>query len=267
MEDSENSYFNKNGVRCCMLSEKMRNDHLQKFLAYHSFYIGQQDNKTVLYLEFNGDEEILSIVKFPNEYKHKLVWKKLEELTEEFKDLSHLNGLEMSENFTYSFIKVNKLDEVDILTVSFLKFLSYQLFTEELLPWKVNNGNSFTLLSMFQKELLCKDTECQFYLNGNVYEPLIGEKSRKSLYIELASRIFSKHSNENSKVIHFNFKQGDRDVLTALSGVKTFYTIEEYEKFEDFCDEKEGFVHFVFDTYVPGTDKILISAYNKIPAE
>ena len=129
-------------------------------------------------------------------------------------------------------------------------------------------------LSCYQKDVLfSKDNNIKFdfYPTDNGYEvALIDENQKYNIMCRIADNVFKildkeksdEQESSNKKVTVLKFKNGDRDVLSAIAGTirYKFYEVEDVDNYKDqdyYEKLKEGENPILFLSYIPDTDKLL----------
>lgn len=268
------TYPSQKGVKSFKFeSDRKRQICIENFLAFHSFDIGNNEDKNkFLYLLFNGDYEVYQAMLDPEKYKKKIVWKDdfeegiLKTMAEGLKDVE--------EPFTKVIIRVNQLDDEQLLYALPFTIRPFELYCEVPLPWVIKNKYEQPMvvnLSCFQKEIfLNKGLKIDFYPTETGLEPIILDQEKKNgIFSEIMNRVenfIEKEKEENEqeekegKVTVLKFKNGEKDIISALTGTikYKFHEIVDLEtlKNEVYYDKlKENSVLIL--TYVPNSEKLL----------
>ena len=270
------TYPSQKGVKSFKFeSDRKRQICIENFLAFHSFDIGNNEDKNkFLYLLFNGDYEVYQAMLDPEKYKEKIVWKDdfeegiLKTMAEGLKDVE--------EPFTKVIIRVNQLDDEQLLYALPFTIRPFELYGEVPLPWVVKNKYDQPMvvnLSCFQKEIfLNKEMKVDFYPTENGIEPIILDQEIKNvMFEEIMTRVenfikkeqedlFIPEQEDDKKVTVLKFKNGEKDILSAKMGTIK-YKFHEIVNLETLKDEKY-FDKLKKDSililvYVPNSDKLL----------
>jgi len=270
------SYTNSKGEKAVkFVDDKFRLKCLENFLAFHSFEIGNPTKDlpdgSVLYLLFNGDQDVAYSMANPTKSKDRMSWVSSSDFAEGSDMRKMVDEMKTKEpSFTNVIIQVNRFNDDQILHMFPFKFRSFELYTEVLLPWVLENKYKqpmIVYLSCFQYDVFFpKDNngvKVDFYPTENGLEPIIIDEEKKcSIIANIASRIDEKEPIGDDGVIVFRFKSGDRDILSAWAG-NIRYKCYEIATIEDFKDEpiydklKESAKPIVVYSYLPGTDQQL----------
>lgn len=223
------TYLNDKGVKAVKFSDdKFRLKCIENFLAAHSFEIGNpsepRPDESILYISFNGDQEVSDAMLNPLKNKDKLVWK----LVSDFDENSNMRKIAEEMKVTDKFfvnviIRVNKFDEDTLMYLFPFKFKPFELYTEVILPWILENKDKKPLivyLSCFQYDVFFpKDgngLKVDFYPTPNGHEPIIIDEDKKcSIIANIGSRVDQLENPDEDDIMVFRFKGGDKDILNA----------------------------------------------------
>lgn len=287
------TYTNNNGIKTYNFEkEEKRNICIETFLAFYSLEIEQFDannleNTLPLYLLFNGDRELYDAMIDPSKYKDKLIWN-YNGGTEENQDKTYLSMVEslkdIKKPFTGVIIRVNKLDEDSLLYIYPIKIRPFELYAEVPLPWIINKYNQqlIVYLSRFQKDLFFdkknedENIEVDFYpTDDGVLEPIINDKNIKNkIFQDIIIRLLEYYTKERinidpKHVIVLNFKNGDKDVLSAWVGTirYKYHNIVHIDTLKDqpYYDKllnPDDMISVLIIAYTPGTEIPLYTAFN-----
>jgi hypothetical protein len=270
------SYVNSKGEKAVkFIDDKFRLKCIENFLAFHSFEIGNPTNEipdgAVLYLQFNGDQDVAYSMANPIQSKDRMSWKVASDFDEGSDMRNMVDEMKNKEpTFTNVIIRINRFNDDDIMYLFPFKFRSFELYTEVILPWVLENKYKQPMvvyLSCFQYDVFFPKNgdgvKVDFYPTDNGYEPIIVDEEKKcSIIANIASRIDEKESVGDAGVIVFHFKSGDRDILSAWAGNIRYKCYEistiDYFKDEPIYDKlKESAKPIVVYSYLPGTDQQL----------
>lgn len=281
---------------------------IEKFLSFYSQRIGElllessknenDEGKSFLFLEYNGDEEVLDSMTNATENAGRLdinnisaFIKRLESQTEKSNEdsiiLENIKSIQNSkmndEGFYPVFICVRRHNMKDFLYTNLIKVNPLQLYTESLLPWlvkvsnKENNEGSekkvWVNLSMFQKKYADED-KLVYYKTSEGLEPAIIKEDEKSKLINTIiknckdSQMFT---SKKYQAIAFDFGNGFRDVLSLYAGIRTktttirFCDLASFSKDPFYNKIKEdfdnGYTPLLFFVYAPKTKNIIDLSY------
>ncbi len=256
-------YINKNGVKCpCFTNETKRKICIEKFLAFHSYEIGNSKKEGVLYLLFNGDKELYNAMLEPEKYKNKIEWRSEFEdelISKMFKEVKY------EKSNIPIFLHVKRLDEDDTLYISSFYINSFELYNEVIFPWKIQNKYNQSMivyLSKFEKDFLLNgEIKIDFYPTDEGLEPIIIDEEKKKLMLNQIIKKYQCFKEENQITV-FKFKNGDKDILKAFIGILNVQCCENIEieklKNQEYYKELIKFKDPVlFLTYIPRSDKLL----------
>ena len=181
--------------------------------------------------------------------------------------------------FTPVIVRITRLDEDSTLYISAFHIHTFQLYAEVPLPWTIKNKYDqpmLVYLSRFQKELFFeKGVKVDFYPTERGLEPIIIDLEKRDNIIKQISHnvleFLKKEEKEEqdltNKVVVLKFKNGERDVISALVGTISYkyYEISEivdhqddphYEKIKEISENNTPVLIL---TYIPNSDQLLYS--------
>lgn len=262
------TYTNQNGEKTFKFeSDKKRQICLEQFLAFHSYDIGNatlpEDKRSFLYVHFNGDLEVYQTMLNPGEYKDNWSWET--DFGEETLFAPLIENLQDIPSFTPVIVRITRLNEDSTLYISAFHIHTFQLYAEVLLPWTITNKYNQPMLvhlSRFQKELFFeKGVKVDFYPTEHGLEPIIVDIEKRDNILKQISHNILEHLRKEEqdltdKLIVLKFKNGERDVVSALVGTISYqyYEVAAIDEYQD---------HSLYEkiTSVKDTTPILILSY------
>lgn len=238
------------------ITHKHKQICVQRFLAFHSSdiakYLDEQDKQTegtskvFLDLSFSNDMEIIDSFKDCNKYKDRIQWTLINNVTENDVMQEELKNFATLKNPLVG-VKIQSID-VEYLIVNI-----FELYVNVMMPWNLKNKygqNMVVFMSILQKDFYEKNrNDCDFAIakSGALELRIINKEKKEQLAMKLTDNVLNFHQKKNielftspSKALVLEFNNGDRDILSALSGAINYQFFREIEKSElnEFCQEK-----------------------------
>lgn len=242
------TYLDEEGVKQYYFADdKKRLNCLEKFLAYHSLELGNDNPTNEISLAFKNDRELYDAMIDPGNHKDKI----------------SPGSEKRTDKFTNVILKIGKNYE------KVFRINTFELYAEVLLPWMVQNKYNqpmLIFLSKLQMDLLFnKGSKVDFYPTDMGLEPIIIDQEFKRNLLEKITESILKFLDTDIKegeVLILEFKNGDRDIVSAFAGsIKYKYyqivnldTIKDMRYYEKIKDAKKAVLIL---TYIPDTENLL----------
>lgn len=251
-------------------TDRKREICIETLLAFHARKIGTEQDEhesDILYLKFNGDEEVYDSFLSPEKFEDRICWK-IDFESDIIQSMARACAEKGKKPFTGVLVHVLQYDSDTTLHLAPMFIHSFELFAEVPLPWVVNNRYDQPMrvdLSCLQKELFFdQGVNVDFYPTENGLEPIILDNEKKLALCAQAIEKVKIRAGEipENHILIVDLKNGDRDLVSAAFGTLKYEFYKTLPK-EDVAEEewsekiKDMNNPAVFNVHVPQSEKIL----------